>query len=176
MSVISPQRSTRHCDGSITATDISHSVIQSSRVRPLVASGDGFHAQTVRITASIAARTNDPINCADPLVQGRLYSTGRLASSWRRLGHEGHDELFHRRRCFVRDNAPAVVLVLKHPAVAKEKARGRACDHRPVCRLRQRALPSTATESERDMQPTLFERWVLPDDAVVDMALLARWN
>jgi hypothetical protein len=22
----------------------------------------------------------------------------------------------------------------------------------------------------------VFERWVLPDDAVIDMALLARWN
>jgi len=51
--------------------------------------------------------------------------------------------------------------------------------HRPHGELRAVASPSTPNGYRLEVTcpcSVVFERWVLPNDAVIDMALLARWN
>ena len=51
--------------------------------------------------------------------------------------------------------------------------------HRPHGELRAIAGDPTPNGYRLEVAcscSVVFERWVLPDDAVIDMALLARWN
>jgi len=51
--------------------------------------------------------------------------------------------------------------------------------HRPHGELRATASPPTPNGYRLEVAcacRVVFERWVFPEDAAIDMALLARWN
>jgi len=51
--------------------------------------------------------------------------------------------------------------------------------HRPDGELQAKASPPTANGYRLEAAcpcRVVFERWVVPDDAAIDLALLAKWN